>query len=152
MNRDLNKIANFLEEFDESNLKTETVSKASLSSHCIRPSAKRKRKRKFGCEICERSFLSSTKLILHCTKEHGMSVKDVKPFSCESCSQRFHTSSNLWQHVKYHEGVKSNMCSYCGKGFITKTDLFNHEKKHLNMREYKCEACSKSFNTHKDIR
>lgn len=116
-----------------------------------RKSEKRK-KLKFGCEKCEVNFSASTKLVDHCVREHGMELKDVKPFVCDRCPQRFSTSSNLWQHIKYHDGIKSKMCSYCGKGFITKTDLVNHEKKHLNMREYKCEACGKSFNTHKDIR
>ncbi|XP_066144733.1 zinc finger protein 2-like isoform X2 [Euwallacea fornicatus] len=113
---------------------------------------KRKRRRKFICEKCSKSFLSSTKLISHCEKDHGMEIKDVKPFSCDRCPQRFATSSNLSQHEKYHDGIKSNMCSYCGNGFITKTDLITHEKKHLNMREYQCEICNKSFNTHKDRR
>ncbi|XP_050312556.1 zinc finger protein 675-like isoform X2 [Anthonomus grandis grandis] len=112
---------------------------------------RRKRKTSFICDSCPKEFSSSTKLISHCKKTHGI-TENIRPYSCERCPQRFLTSSTLWQHIKYHEGVKSNMCSYCGKGFITKTDLTNHEKKHLNLREYKCDLCSKTFNTHKNIR
>lgn len=75
----------------------------------------------------------------------------LKPLVCR-CPSRFCNSSNLLQHVKYHDAVRSNMCTYCGKGFITKTDLNIHEKQHLNKREYRCDECGKCFNTHKDIR
>ncbi|CAG9770179.1 unnamed protein product [Ceutorhynchus assimilis] len=132
----------------ESNSDTEEESPRTSSQGV----ARRPRKIKFTCEHCDKCFSNSNKLRSHCIKDHAMKLKEIKPFSCDRCPQRFSTSSNLWQHLKYHEGVKSHMCSYCGQGFITKNDLINHEKKHLNMREYNCEFCGKSFNTHKDIR
>ncbi|CAH1981506.1 unnamed protein product [Acanthoscelides obtectus] len=114
-----------------------------------------KRNRKslnFVCEKCGTKYVSSTLLIKHCILDHKMTRKEIKPFGCTLCNSRFGNSSNLLQHIKYHNAVRSNMCTYCGKGFITKTDLNIHEKQHLNMREYKCEQCIKGFNTHKDLR
>ncbi|KAL1502630.1 hypothetical protein ABEB36_007745 [Hypothenemus hampei] len=119
----------------------------------IEAQTKKKRKNvEFFCEKCNNSYNSSIKLVNHCIKDHGMKKIDVRPFICDRCSSRFCNSSNLLQHMKYHEAVRSNMCTYCGKGFITKTDLNIHEKQHLNKREYRCEECGKCFNTHKDIR
>nr|CAI5863498.1 unnamed protein product [Callosobruchus analis] len=117
-----------------------------ITSKCSR------KKLSFYCEKCDISYLSSTLFIRHCTSEHKMARKEIRPFACTRCNSRFGNSSNLLQHIKYHDAVRSNMCTYCGKGFITKTDLNIHEKQHLNMREYKCEICAKGFNTHKDLR
>lgn len=114
-----------------------------------------KRKRKvlvFQCEHCTNSYVSSTLLVKHCVEQHGMESKTVRPFVCTRCNSRFGNSSNLMQHIKYHDAVRCNVCTFCGKGFITKTDLNIHEKQHLNKREYKCETCTKCFNTHKDLR
>lgn len=107
---------------------------------------------KFQCDKCPSTFPSSTCLVKHAIGEHDMKEKDVRPFLCLRCNRRFGNSSNLLQHIKYHDAVRSNVCSYCGKGFITKTDLNIHEKQHMNKREYECHICSKSFNTHKDLR
>ncbi|XP_072387138.1 uncharacterized protein [Diabrotica undecimpunctata] len=115
-------------------------------------SSRRKRTFDFDCEKCSEKFHFSTELIKHCGEVHNIPQKDVRPFGCTICKSRFGTSSNLMQHIKYHEAVRSNVCSYCGKGFITKTDLTIHEKQHLNMREYGCNTCNKGFNTHKDLR
>lgn len=106
----------------------------------------------FTCEICSKVFQSSPTLTKHCVSEHGMVDRDVRPFMCARCGSRFGSSSNLIQHVKYHDAVRSNICPYCGKGFITKTDLNIHEKQHLNKREYECDICNKCYNTHKDLR
>ncbi|XP_056636227.1 gastrula zinc finger protein XlCGF52.1-like [Diorhabda sublineata] len=113
---------------------------------------RRNRKFEFDCEKCSKNFYSSIELIKHCVEIHRMIQKDVRPFCCTRCNSRFGNSSNLVQHIKYHDAVRSNVCSYCGKGFITKTDLKIHEKQHLNKREYECNICKKSFNTHKDLR
>ncbi|XP_018565949.1 zinc finger protein 585A-like [Anoplophora glabripennis] len=121
----------------------------------IKEESSTKRKRKvlvFHCEHCTNSYASSTLLVKHCVEQHGMEGKTVRPFVCTRCNSRFGNSSNLMQHIKYHDAVRCNVCTFCGKGFITKTDLNIHEKQHLNKREYKCETCTKCFNTHKDLR
>ncbi|XP_076256321.1 uncharacterized protein LOC143193808 isoform X1 [Rhynchophorus ferrugineus] len=138
---------------DDSNAasKTETF-KNDTNEETPNNSPKKRKRVTFRCEKCSVYFSSSVSLLNHCTTEHDMDPKEIKPFACDRCPMKFYSSSNLWQHVKYHNGVKSNICSYCGNGFITKTDLVNHEKKHQNKREYKCELCQKTFNTHKNIR
>ncbi|KAJ8951152.1 hypothetical protein NQ318_021596 [Aromia moschata] len=139
--------SNYVEDVKDIKLKI----KFSVSEDTSQPKRKRKVLR-FQCEKCPNNYVSSTVLVKHCVQEHGMESKNVRPFACTRCKSRFGNSSNLLQHIKYHDAVRSNMCTYCGKGFITKTDLNIHEKQHLNMREYKCETCTKCFNTHKDLR
>ncbi|XP_060533785.1 gastrula zinc finger protein XlCGF52.1-like isoform X1 [Cylas formicarius] len=138
--------ADYLNDSSDEESKKETKEEGQKSN------GKRKRSLEFRCEKCSYVFNSSLKLVDHCVEEHQMSAKDVRPFACDRCPSRFGNSSNLLQHIKYHEAIRSNICPYCGKGFITKSDLSIHEKQHLNKREYKCDTCGKCFNTHKDIR
>ncbi|XP_050302418.1 zinc finger imprinted 3-like [Anthonomus grandis grandis] len=137
---------------DESDDSCKPLQKVKKKSE-YEPQKKRKRKKlEFICEVCNKVYNSSIKLVSHCISDHKMKKLDVRPFGCDRCPSRFCNSSNLLQHVKYHDAVRSNMCTFCGKGFITKTDLTTHEKVHLNKREYRCDECGKCFNTHKDVR
>ncbi|XP_066251827.1 zinc finger imprinted 3-like isoform X2 [Euwallacea similis] len=107
---------------------------------------------KFQCEKCEQQFKLLKDILKHCSIDHLMSQKDIKPYQCDKCLTRFASCSLLIQHKKYHNQERQFTCSMCGKSFITKRDLIGHEKLHNNERKYTCNECNKSFNTSQNLK
>ena len=79
-----------MEEGDEQNEEIRKETSASKGE-------KRKRTQQHECDVCEKVFVSASKLAVHMrihTKE--------KPYECEVCEKRFTTAGNLQSHIRIH--------------------------------------------------
>ncbi|XP_071494226.1 uncharacterized protein [Diadema antillarum] len=102
--------------------------------------------RRFRCELCPRSFTSSTKLNLHLLVHMGL-----KPHRCEVCGKAFTDRSNMKAHLLVHTGVKRFACPVCHKSFRQKIHLKSHLVTHSGEKTLQCPICKKSFGRHSDV-
>uniref|UniRef100_A0A1B0CGR0 C2H2-type domain-containing protein n=2 Tax=Lutzomyia longipalpis TaxID=7200 RepID=A0A1B0CGR0_LUTLO len=80
--------------------------------------------------------------------------KDLAPkdrqYLCDVCGKSYTQSSHLWQHLRFHRGVKPFMCREdgCNRRFTIRPDLNDHIRKcHTGERPYHCTECGKRFLT-----
>lgn len=61
---------------------------------------------------------------------HQVSTRD-RDYLCEVCGKSYTQSSHLWQHLRFHMGVKPFKCSYkgCTRCFTIRPDLDDHVRK-----------------------
>ena len=101
------------------------------------------KERKFQCEICTRSYKSTTALGIH-RKSHN------KKFECKTCKRMFSTQSFLNQHNRtHHENPKIFKCEICNKQFNLKLHFQRHQKIHDKNRPkpFKCQRCDYATHT-----
>lgn len=124
--------------------------------------------RSFTCEICSKSFKTSSNLNVH-VKMH----KNQRDHKCTLCPQAFFTTSHLKAHMKihlkqtnykceecqkafihlssykkhqnFHSGIKSHHCRICDRDFSQVCHLREHLRTHSNERNHKCDKCCKAF-------
>ncbi|CRL05079.1 CLUMA_CG018267, isoform A [Clunio marinus] len=80
---------------------------------------------------------------------HQTSTKS-RQYLCEVCGKSYTQSSHLWQHLRFHQGVKPFECSYegCNRRFTIRPDLNDHIRKcHTGERPFLCTTCDKRFLT-----
>lgn len=132
---------------------------------------------RFHCEICTFMCATAEEFIEHFKSKHQKKAKPdevsetserkVKPatsrrggshqtstrprqFLCEVCGKSYTQSSHLWQHLRFHQGVKPFECKVegCGRKFTIRPDLNDHVRKcHTGERPYLCTICNKRFLT-----
>lgn len=81
--------------------------------------------RPYVCEICGKSFASSSELRLHDRRHTG-----VKKNVCAVCGKDFATPSNLVVHLRTHTGERPFSCHICSRAFADKGSLKKHHKIH----------------------
>lgn len=134
----------------------------------------------FPCEYCsDLAFPLVPQLISHHKEKHQRkpktiengthetSTRDVKSpssrrgggyqtsnrprhYLCEVCGKSYTQSSHLWQHLRFHQGVKPFACSVegCERRFTIRPDLNDHIRKcHTGERPFLCTICGKRFLT-----
>lgn len=69
---------------------------------------------------------------------HQVSSRD-RSFLCHVCGKSYTQSSHLWQHLRFHDGVKNFACDFegCEKRYTIRPDLEDHIRKfHTGERPY----------------
>ena len=81
-------------------------------THAMRLNRTHSGKKSFECDVCEKTFTSSSHLQRHIRTHSG-----EKPFKCDVCDKKFSTASNLQTHHRIHTGEKPFKCDVCAKTF-----------------------------------
>lgn len=111
----------------------------------------------YGCEMRNKSYPGKHSLKLHTTTydaddlqahilTHPQEEKFfVKKFMCSICEKFFSYSSNLFTHMRIHDGTKPYKCKFCECVFRTKSALRNHKFVHLKGKPVTCPQCNRSY-------
>ena len=86
-------------------------------------------KTSYFCGYCEKSFISSSKLMTHERIHSG-----EKPFQCQTCSRSFRELNCMKLHAKIHRKGKPYQCKNCNTFF---EDLKSYQK-HVEMSKTLC--------------
>ncbi len=109
--------------------------------------------RHIACSMCDRMFVSSHALRVHCNRVHSAtpSEREVKlnpprrkQFTCNLCGKRYPAISSYLYHLKSHLAGTPVKCSICSKSFPTKARLLCHSKIHTT-KQVACSMCDLMF-------
>jgi len=111
------------------------------------------------CELCNASFGTTEDLVTHFKSKHREKSKlkvneepktstrvaatpsrrggghqtSTRPraYLCDVCGKSYTQSSHLWQHLRFHQGVKPFACNFegCDRRFTIRPDLNDHVRK-----------------------
>ncbi|XP_050437744.1 zinc finger protein 431-like isoform X1 [Adelges cooleyi] len=130
---------------------------------------------RFDCDVCVRTFLFKSQLIIHervhtgekpykcriCSssfaskivlRRHERVHPGEKPFRCSVCEREFSRHDNLKRHELVHTGEKQFKCDVCTRLFAYRHCLKLHERVHTGEKPYKCSVCEKAFSTHDNLK
>lgn len=104
-----------------------TDAPAPSKSHKPRPRRKPSKKR-HGCNLCTKSFITARDLRTHLLKHQGH-----KPFHCHLCPATFLARGYLADHLQSHLTTKRCKCDLCPRSFMRPVQLNRHkERDHSN--------------------
>ncbi|CAC5375452.1 KRAB [Mytilus coruscus] len=122
-------LSNTKQNVERMNTIDKTVSKSQLSNTLystactsrLELSAHYKGHQRVCCELCPKSFTSSSGLYMHRKTHHGTSFT-----VCKLCGKKFGSASRLRRHLSSHSSEKPYHCERCQKSYKHKDTLDNH--------------------------
>ncbi|XP_071315958.1 uncharacterized protein [Trachinotus anak] len=93
-----------------------------------------------SCNICGKSFLSTSGLNGHIARHKG-----EKPYKCKICPKAFTEKSTLNNHMWVHTVDKPYRCDICQMSSVSKVKMRIHRLKHTGEKPYSCSMCTKPF-------
>ena len=101
----------------------------------------------YSCPICEVSFRQRVHLRQHQRRKHRDDRQDEpKSKACSQCDKTFLTSSELKNHMLYHQPNRAFTCQSCPMAFVERRHLDRHVRRvHSGVRHYSCRGCAKAF-------
>lgn len=78
----------------------------------------------FKCTLCDEVFSSPFALGSHKSTRHRPGA------TCPICEKAFNSTSNFYQHVLTHAGVRPYKCDICGEDFTQRSSVLRHRKTH----------------------
>ena len=97
-----------------------------------------KRKRNYGCKLCEVVLSSAHLLTVHHQEKHGI-------LYCETCNKAFNNPTSLVRHKYQHRELRFH-CN-CGVAFVFASQLQTHSMVHRRHATHHCvyPKCGRSF-------
>ncbi len=78
----------------------------------------------FLCEVCDRSFKTSTHRKTHIERDH----MKIRKYKCEFCDKGFYAQHDLGTHLRVHTGERPYGCDHCPKKFIHSSHKLRHQR------------------------
>ena len=106
---------------------------------------KTKRKRNYGCKLCEAVLSSAHHLTVHHQEKHGI-------LYCEMCNKAFNNPTSLMRHKYQHRELRFP-CN-CGAAFAFASQLQTHSVVHCRHATHHCvySKCRQSFKNKGDLK
>lgn len=107
---------------------------------------------KYGCSVCGKRFMTSTKLKDHLARHTG-----AKDFTCSLCNKAFYDKTALNVHQKLHATRKIYKCEMCSTEYKRLHSLNIHKKRIHNVgttpipkrvEKFACDLCGAMFRYH----